>query len=161
MEIHQGYEPGLIGRVGELHGRYYAMAWNSGAPFEILIVREFCDFIEGYDPEKDLVLSAHIEGVMAGSISILGRNPGPDGVQLRFFLVDPPCHGLGIGKALLRQALAWCRERGFLNIFLWTVDNLPQSRGLYQEFGFRVVERCPDDRYTVHHDNLKMSLKLR
>ena len=25
LEIRRGYEPGLIGRVGELHGRYYIM----------------------------------------------------------------------------------------------------------------------------------------
>jgi GNAT superfamily N-acetyltransferase len=160
IEIHRGYEPGLIGRVGELHGRYYAGAWGAGAPFELLITREFCDFIERYDPEKDLVLSAYIDGVLVGSISMLGQNPGPDGVQLRFFLVDPAYHGRGAGKALLSAALEWCRERGFRKIFLWTVDNLPQSRGLYEKAGFRVTERCPDDRYTVLRDNLKMEMAL-
>ncbi len=160
LEIRRGYEPGLIGRVSELHGRYYAAAWGSGAPFEILIAREFSEFIAHYDPEKDLVLSAHIDGVLVGSISIIGRHPGPDGVQLRFFLVDPAYHGRGAGKALLSAALEWCRERGFPKIFLWTVDELPQSRGLYEKAGFRVTERCPDDRYTVHRDNLKMELTL-
>jgi GNAT superfamily N-acetyltransferase len=160
LEIHRGYEPGLIGRVGELHGRYYAQAWGSGAPFELMMTREFCDFIEHYDPEKDLVLSAHIGGVMVGSISMLGRNAGADGVQLRFFLVDPAYQGHGAGKALLSAALEWCRERGFQKIFLWTVDQLPQSRGLYEKAGFRVTERCPDDRYTVLRDNLKMELSM-
>ncbi|HWZ98403.1 MAG TPA: GNAT family N-acetyltransferase [Candidatus Dormibacteraeota bacterium] len=160
LEIHRGYEPGLIGRVGELHGRYYAQAWGSGAPFELMMTREFCDFIEHYDPEKDLVLSAHIGGVMVGSISMLGRTAGADGVQLRFFLVDPAYQGHGAGKALFSAALEWCRERGFHKIFLWTVDHLPQSRGLYEKAGFRVTERCPDDRYTVLRDNLKMELSM-
>lgn len=158
IRIHRGYEPGLIGRVGELHGQYYAKAWRAGAPFEILITREFCSFIERYDPENDLVLSAHIGDVLVGSISIIGRNQNPDVAQLRFFLVDPLYHGLGVGKTLLSQALTWCKEQGFSQVFLWTVDNLPQSRGLYEKFGFQVVERCPDDRYTVHHDNLKILL---
>jgi GNAT superfamily N-acetyltransferase len=118
FEIHRGYEPGLVGRIGELHGRYYATAWGSGAAFEILIAREFCDFIEQYDADKDLVLSAHVEGVLAGSISMVGRKPGPDGAQLRFFLVDPAYHGRGVGKALLHAALEWCRERRFRKIFL-------------------------------------------
>jgi GNAT superfamily N-acetyltransferase len=160
LEIRRGYEPGLIGRVGELHGRYYAMAWGSGAPFEILITREFCDFVEHYDPENDLVLSAHIGPVLAGSISMFGQHQGPDGVQLRFFLVDPAYHGLGAGKALLFAALDWCRERGFHKVFLWTVDGLPQSRGLYEKAGFRVTKRVPDDRYTVLRENLKMELTL-
>jgi GNAT superfamily N-acetyltransferase len=160
VEIRRGYEPGLIGRVGELHGRYYATAWGSGAPFELMMTREFCDFIEQYDVEKDLVLSAHIGGVMVGSISMIGRKPGPDGAQLRFFLVDPVYQGHGAGKALLSTALEWCRERGFRKIFLWTVDHLPQSRRLYEKAGFTVTERCPDDRYTVHRDNIKMELML-
>ena len=160
VAIHRGYEPGLIGRVGELHGRYYAVAWGSGAPFEMLITREFCEFIEHYDPENDLVLSAHIDGVMVGSISMLGQKQGPDGVQLRFFIVDPAYHGRGAGKALLANALAWCRERDFNKIFLWTVDELPQSRGLYEKAGFRVTQRIPDDRYTVPRVNLKMELTL-
>ncbi|HXP96978.1 MAG TPA: GNAT family N-acetyltransferase, partial [Telmatospirillum sp.] len=148
------------GRVGELHGRYYAEAWGSGAPFEIMIIREFSDFIEQYDPNKDLVLSAHIGGDLVGSVSILGRGPEQQSAQLRFFLVSPKFHGRGIGKILLRTALDWCRERGFRTIFLWTVDNLPQSRSLYEATGFRVTRRCKDDRYTVLHDNLKMELSL-
>jgi GNAT superfamily N-acetyltransferase len=158
-EIRAGYQPGLIGRVGELHGRYYSTAWGAGAPLELMMTREFCDFIEHYDSEKDLVLSAHIDRMLVGSISILGRNPGPDGVQLRFFLVDPEYHGRGLGKALLSTALEWCRGHGYRRIFLWTVD-LAQSRGLYEKAGFRVTERSRDDRYTVQCDNLKMELSL-
>jgi GNAT superfamily N-acetyltransferase len=160
IEIHRGYEPGLIGWVGELHGRYYAAAWGSGAPFEILVTRDVCDFIEHYDAEQDLVLAAHIGGVLVGSISVLGQNPGPDGVQFRFFIVDPAYHGRGAGKALLSAALAWCRERRIRKVFLWTVDHLPQSRGLYEKAGFKVTERCPDDRYTIQRDNLKMEVTL-
>jgi GNAT superfamily N-acetyltransferase len=158
IELHRGYEPGLVGRVSELHGRFYATAWGSGAPFEIMMARDFCDFIEHYDPEKDLVLSSHISGVMVGSISILGQNPEPDGVQLRFFLVDPAYQGRGAGRVLLSTALDWCRERNFRKIFLWTVDHLTQSRRMYEQAGFRVTERCPDDRYTILRDNLKMEL---
>lgn len=160
VEIRCGYEPGLIGRVGELHGRYYAEAWGSGAPFEMLMIREFCDFIESYDPERDLVLSAHIGEVLVGSISVLGRRAGPGIAQLRFFIVDPAYHGRGAGKALLSAALGWCCEKGFKTVFLWTVDNLPQSRGLYENAGFRITERCTDDRYTVCRDNLRMELKI-
>lgn len=160
FEIRSGYVPGLVGRVGELHGRYYASAWGSGAPFEIMMTRELCDFIELYDAEKDLVLSAHMNGFLVGSISMLGRKLNPDTVQLRFFLVDPQYQGHGVGKALFSAALAWCRERGYRKIFLWTVDNLPQSRSLYEKAGFRVTERCPDNRYTVLRDNLKMELLL-
>lgn len=160
IEIHQGYEPGLIGRVSELHGRYYAKEWGAGAAFEVLMTHDICAFIESYDAQKDLILSAHIGGTLVGAIAILGQHPEPEGVQLRFFLVDPVYHGRGAGKTLLQAALDWCKKRGYIKVFLWTVDHLPQSRGLYESVGFRVTERHYDDRYTVPRDNLKMELVL-
>jgi GNAT superfamily N-acetyltransferase len=159
IEIHRGYEPGLIGWVSELHGRYYATAWGVGAGFEMMLTREFCDFVEHYDAENDLLLSAYIDGVLAGSISILG-NRGPQGAQLRFFLVDPQYHGRGAGKALLNEALSWCRAHDFRKVFLWTVNHLLQSRGLYERAGFRVTEQCKDDRYTAPLESVKMELTL-
>lgn len=160
VAIRCGYEPGVVGRVGELHGRYYAKAWGAGAPFEILATRDMCAFMEGYDPARDLMLGAYAGERLVGSVAILGRKQSPDGAQLRFFIVDPHWHGRGLGKALLDRALAWCRERGFGRVFLWTVDGLPASRRLYEKAGFRIVERVPDARYTVPRESLKMVLEL-
>ncbi|KHK03244.1 GNAT family N-acetyltransferase [Desulfovibrio sp. TomC] len=160
FHIHRGYLPGVIGRAAELHGRYYAEAWGSGAPFESLIAREFGEFMEGYDERFDLLLSANQDGRCIGTIAIYGRRRLPEGAQLRFFIVDPDCHGCGAGKALLAEALAWCREQGLAKVFLWTVDGLPASRRLYEKAGFRVTERVPDDRYTVLRDNLRLELEL-
>jgi N-acetylglutamate synthase-like GNAT family acetyltransferase len=160
VELHRGYEPGVVGRIGELHGRYYAAAWGSGAPFEILVSRELCDFVEHYDARKDLLLTAHTDGVMVGSLGVVGRTPEPDTAQLRFVIVDPAYQGRGAVKAMLNTALDWCREAGFSKVFLWTVDHLPESRSMYEKAGFRVTDLCPDDRYTVHRDNLKMELTL-
>jgi GNAT superfamily N-acetyltransferase len=126
------------------------------------MTREFCDFVEHYDSKNDLLLSAHIEGVLAGSISILGK-PGGGEAQLRllrFFLVDPRFQGRGAGKALLNAALNWGRERRLRKIFLWTVDHLPQSRRLYEQTGFRVTLQCTDDRYTAPLPSLKMELRF-
>jgi GNAT superfamily N-acetyltransferase len=159
-EIRRGYEPGLVGRVGELHGRYYATAWGVAAPFEIMMTRELCDFIEHYDPERDIVLSAYLAEVLIGSISILGGRTATDDAQLRFFLVDPKYQGRGAGNALLKAALEWCRERGFRRVFLWTVDHLPESRHLYEKAGFRVTMRCADNRYTAPLESLKMEYRV-
>jgi GNAT superfamily N-acetyltransferase len=159
IEIHTGYVPGVIGWVGHLHGVYYAKAWGSGAGFEILAQRDMCDFMEKYDPQRDLMLSAHADEHIIGTIAILGQ-PQPEGVQLRFFIVDPAYHGRGAGSRLLDTALDWCRTQGHAKVFLWTVDELPQSRHLYEKAGFHIIERHWDDRYTVPRDALKMQLTL-
>jgi len=160
IELRRGYQPGLIGRVGELHGAYYASTWGAGAPFEILIVRDLCEFLEGYDPAHDLILSAWLDGKIIGSISMLGERIRSEEAQLRFFIVDPAYQGFGAGSLLLASALDWCRRNAYKTVFLWTVDHLPQSRRLYEKSGFVVVERHWDDRYTVPRDNLKMQLSL-
>jgi GNAT superfamily N-acetyltransferase len=161
LELRRGYSPGAIGWIAELHGRYYATEWGVGAPFEILIARELCDFVERYQPDRDLLLTAHLGEVTIGSLAVFGETASPESARLRFMIVDPQFHGRGAGRALLSAALDWCRTRGFASVFLWTVDRLPASRALYDRAGFRVVESTRDDRYSTPLDNLKMELRLR
>jgi hypothetical protein len=66
-----GYEPGAIGRIGELHGRYYAAAWGSGAAFEIQMLRALCGFVEEYDPLTHVLLTAYAGDVLIGSAAAL------------------------------------------------------------------------------------------
>ncbi|UJX41395.1 GNAT family N-acetyltransferase [Desulfovibrio sp. JY] len=160
VRIRAGYAPGLVGGVGALLGRYYAKAWGAGAPYEVMAVRDVCAFIEGYDPDRDLMLAAYAGEVLVGSIAVIGRASGADGAHLRFFLVDPSWQGNGIGKALFTRAMAWWRERGGGRMSLWTVDGLPVSRRMYEKAGFRIVERVSDARNTVLRENIKMVLDL-
>jgi len=157
--IQKGYIPGLMGRVGELHAQYYVGGLGWSMAFDLLVLKGLTEFLDGYDSSQDLILSAWVNGEAVGSIMILGRNFGPDGAQLRFFLVSPQCRGMGIGKALVKHAMSWCQQMGFPKVHLWTVDNLTQSRKLYEQAGFRVVECIRDDRYSVEQDNLKMEWK--
>lgn len=160
LTLRFGYEPGAIGRIGELHGRYYAEVWKSGAPFEILMLRELCEFVEHYDDRRDLLVTAHRAGELIGSLAVIGGAVRPEQAQWRFVIVAPQHQGIGAGRAMVQHALNWCRERGFIHLFLWTVEGLPASRTLYESVGFRVVERVRDARYSVPHENLKMELRL-
>lgn len=157
--LRSGYEPGVIGRVGELHGRYYAAAWGSGASFEIQVLRALCAFVEDYDPRTHVLLTAHAGDVLMGSAAVL-RFPETGRAQLRWVIVDPAWQGRGAGRALLRTALDWCRERRVEVCFLWTVEGLPTSRTMYERAGFRVVERVEDARYSVPRTSIRMELPL-
>lgn len=97
IELREGYVPGAIGRIAELHGTYYAKVWRSGAAFEMLVARELSDFVERYDSACDLLLTAHLGQTMIGGLAMLGRNDEP-GARLRWFIVDPKFHGRGAGK---------------------------------------------------------------
>jgi N-acetylglutamate synthase-like GNAT family acetyltransferase len=157
--VRSGYEPGALGRIGELHGRYYAMAWGSGAGFEMQVLRGLCTFVEDYDRRTHVLFTAHADDVLIGSAAVL-RFPDSRRAQLRFVIVDPAWHGRGAGRLLLQASLAWCRERDVETAFLWTVEGLPASRGMYERAGFRVVERVEDARYTVTRVSICMELPL-
>jgi GNAT superfamily N-acetyltransferase len=157
--LRSGYEPGVIGRIGELHGRYYAVAWGSGAAFEIQMLRALCAFVEEYDPRTHVLLTAHAGDALIGSAAVL-RFPETGRAQLRWVIVDPAWQGHGAGRALLQAALDWCRERGVEVCFLWTVEGLPTSRAMYERAGFRVIERVEDARYSVPRTSIRMELPL-
>jgi GNAT superfamily N-acetyltransferase len=159
LTIRSGYEPGAIGRIGELHGAYYAAAWGSGAAFEIQMLRELCDVVEHDDPTQSLLLTAHASDRLVGSLLVLLVD-GTRSARLRFVIMDPAWQGRGAGKAMLSAALDWCREREVETVFLWTVDGLPASRALYERAGFRVVQRVDDARYSIPLTSLKMELTL-
>lgn len=155
----EGYYPGHIGRVVELHGTYYSKHWGSGAEFEILTAAELVEFCKKYDPERDLLLTAHTNKLV-GSIAVHGSDALDKSARLRWFIVDEACHGQGIGRALLERALAFCRARAFCKVYLWTVEELPQARQLYESVGFFVVDQVSDSRYGILLNSLKLEMEL-
>ncbi|WP_395835136.1 GNAT family N-acetyltransferase [Cystobacter fuscus] len=159
-EYIEGYRPGLLGRIAELHGIYYAKVWGSGVEFEGMMAQELHEFLAHYQVGRDLLLTAHVDGRFVGSIAVAGSKTDQPGARLRWVIVEEAYHGRGIGKELLRRALEFCRTTGYSRVYLWTVEGLPQSLGLYLNAGFRIVDRFPDDRYSVPRVNLLLDRDL-
>lgn len=156
----EGYRPGYLGRIVELHGRYYSKEWGSGAQFEGLMAIELSDFCKKYNPERDLLLTVHVDGEFAGSIAIYGSKSSQNEAQLRWFIIDEAYRGRGIGRTMLERALSFCREKGFNKVYLWTADKLPQSRHLYESVGFQIVEQFMDSDYGVPLLKIRMEMSL-
>lgn len=53
--------------------------------------------------------------------------------------VDPAARGLGVGRALLRQALAWAQGRGMHRVRLGVTDADSPAMRLYRSHGFGPV----------------------
>ncbi|MHA1570109.1 MAG: hypothetical protein ACTSXZ_11625 [Alphaproteobacteria bacterium] len=49
-----GYSPGALGRVVELHARYYHDNWGFGLFFESKVATELAEFLGRYDEASDL-----------------------------------------------------------------------------------------------------------
>ncbi len=71
-DIHQGYRPGLIGRITEMHALYYDRAAGFGLPFEVVVSGGLSEFAGRLDRPMNAIWSAVAEGRVLGSIAIDG-----------------------------------------------------------------------------------------
>jgi len=96
---------------------------------------------------RDRIWLAELDGRLAGCVGIVAAAPRV--AQLRWFLVEPRARGLGIGKRLLDEAVAFSQAHGYRRVMLWTVRGLEASAHLYHSAGFRRVEEKAGMRWGV------------
>ncbi|MDR2523918.1 MAG: GNAT family N-acetyltransferase [Synergistaceae bacterium] len=138
------FGPGDASYVSYLHMKLYWERYQFKPVFEYYVMKGLMEFLR--DPEGGQLWIAEADGAAVGAIAIVRARD--DTAQLRWFLVDPPCQGTGIGRELLKTALVFCRERGYKHVFLWTVGLLETARRLYKTSGFTLAEEKTNDEWT-------------
>lgn len=141
LTLHKGYLPGCIGRITELHARFYAAHTGFGLYFESKVARELAVFCERYDEARDGLWLALLDGQVEGAIVIDGVHADTDGAHLRWFIASDRLRGSGAGSRLLTEAMAFCDARGYRRTYLWTFDGLQAARHLYEKHGFDLVQQ--------------------
>jgi GNAT superfamily N-acetyltransferase len=71
---------------------------------------------------------------------VVRNDRDPSAAQLRCLLVDRKGRGLGIGRRLVGQCLAFAKSAGYAKMVLWTNDVLASARRIYESAGFVLVE---------------------
>jgi N-acetylglutamate synthase-like GNAT family acetyltransferase len=141
VEIIKGYIPGSIGRVAELHGTFYQEHWDFTVFFEAKVATELSEFLGRYDEKLDSFWTASLKGRVEGSIAIDGIHAEKEGAHLRWFIVSDVLRGRGIGNRLIKEALNFCRNKGYKRVYLWTFEGLNAAKHLYEKNGFELVEQ--------------------
>jgi GNAT superfamily N-acetyltransferase len=141
IEIAEGWRPGAIGRIAELHSTYYSREAGFGLFFEAKVATEFSRFLEGYDEARDRLTLALADGRVEGSIAIDGSRAAEQGAHLRWFIVSDELRGQGVGQLLIESAIGFCRERGYESVYLWTFRGLEAARHVYERNGFALAEQ--------------------
>jgi len=87
------------------------------------------------------------EGLIVGCCALLAIAPGE--YELAKMAVTESCRGVGVGRALLRHAIAEARSAGATRLYLETNHALTPAIRLYESFGFRHLppERVVPSRY--------------
>ena len=142
-------KPGDIGYLIYMHGWIYAKECGYNHVFEGYVCKTFYEFFESYNSEKDRIWFAEVDGKIIGAVAIIGRTAKK--AQLRWFILHPEFRGKGIGNKLLSEALNYCKEKGYQNVFLETTEDQEKAIGMYKRVGFRKV---------AEHENYTWGKKL-
>ena len=150
--------PGDLGEVVRLHGTLYAQEYGFDSTFEAYVAGPLAAFVLSRT-DRDQIWLAECDGRLVGCAAIVPASETE--AQLRWFLVDPSARGLGLGKRLLHEAVAFCRQAGYATIILWTVSALTAAAHLYRAAGFEVVEEVPSRPWGVAVVEQKYALDLK
>jgi DNA-binding MarR family transcriptional regulator/predicted GNAT family acetyltransferase len=131
------HRPGDIGWVVAAHGRLYAESYGWDISFEALVAEIAAKFLRGFKPGRERCFIAELDGAPVGSAFVVRESD--EVAKLRLVLVEARAQGLGLGKALVREAIGFARAAGYARMVLWTNDILHAARAIYVAEGFRLV----------------------
>jgi len=136
--IRNDLKPGDAGYIIYLHGYLYSKEYGFDSNFEPYVAIPLAEFVMSHtDREKIWIVEREKE--IVGSVAIVRYSDQL--AQLRWLLLHPKIRGFGIGKNLVEEGIAFCRDCGYSSLFLWTVDILKEATQLYQSIGFKLTEQ--------------------
>ena len=129
----------MIHRQGLLYAEQYG--WN--IEFESLIAAIYAEYQVAPDAPPRNLWVAERGGAIVGSIFCMASAGLSDSAQLRMLYVEPEARGLGIGRTLVAQCVAFARDSGYARMRLWTHSIQAAARRIYAGAGFELVESEP------------------
>ena len=132
--------PGDVDGIVHMHREIYAREYGFDDTFATYVHQPLSIFVQSHSPRERLWI-AELGSKIIGCVAIVAGEAGRG--QLRWYLIDPEFRGLGLGRQLLHDAVAFARACGYPAIYLWTVSQLTAAAHLYQSLGFQKIEEKP------------------
>ena len=136
LVVIRAHRPGDLGWVIERQARLYADEYGWNQEFEALVAEICARFLRRFDPAREHCWIAEADGRRVGSVTLVAKSRTT--AQLRMLFVDAESRGLGLGRKLLDECLAFARRAGYRKLILWTNDCLHSARKLYEAAGFQL-----------------------
>ena len=138
------HRTGDMGWITERHGLLYAReyAWNDH--IEAVTARICADFLDNHDPALERCWIAERDGERLGCVFLV-KDEAAGVARLRLLMLEPAARGLGLGKKLVAECVAFARAAGYREIVLWTHQVLTAARAIYAAQGFELEETWTHD----------------
>ncbi len=128
---------GDIGWIAHRQGILYAEEFGWDGSYEALAAEILAKFVQMFDPEWENAWIAEHDGEVVGSVFAVRKSKRV--AKLRLLYVEPGARGLGIGKRLVDECVAFARAKGYARMTLWTQSCLTSARRIYEAAGFEQV----------------------
>ena len=116
----------------------YAITWGA-KPFRDAISAKYArTYGMDFDPEREASWVAERRGEVIGSVFLVKKSDTV--AKLRLLYVEPSARGLGLGRRLVDECIAFARAKGYRRLTLWTNDVLVSARRIYQAAGFTLAD---------------------
>lgn len=129
-----------------------------------MVGREYGAIGEGFGPSDSEVqamslyytnetssryLVANIGNKLVGGSGISSFNNSFEICELRKLFLLPESRGLGIGKKLIEECLAYAKNKGYKKCYLDTLKSMTSAIALYEKLGFRHLDSALEG--TIHN----------
>lgn len=144
ITVRNSLAPGDLGNIAAIHGELYARECGYGLNFEAYVLKGLGEFAQQYDATGDKVWICEYEGRLVGCLVAQHRT---NALQLRYFIFLPEYRGIGLGKKLMTEFIAFVKSSGHRHVYLWTTDEQESAVALYEKYGFILTEEKQSDTF--------------
>jgi ribosomal protein S18 acetylase RimI-like enzyme len=120
------------------HRRVYGEEYDVDSRFGDFVAAAVARAAErGFPGERETIRIVELDGEHAGSIGLTDEGDGE--AAIRWVVLSPEVRGLGLGRRLLGEMLAFAQDHGYRRVWLETFSELETAAHLYREAGFVVT----------------------